>query len=93
MTSAPELHSPHAPLSFQQSAGDLEQELALTEAWWRAANYLAVGMIYLQDNPLLKEPLRSEHIKNGCWAIGAPAPARPSSGPMPTGRFATTTST
>ena len=39
-------------------------------AWWRAANYLAVGMIYLQDNPLLAEPLRPEHIKNrllGHW--------------------------
>jgi len=40
------------------------------DAWWRAANYLAVGMIYLQDNPLLSEPLRPEHIKNrllGHW--------------------------
>ena len=49
---------------------DLDQELALTDAWWRAANYLAVGMIYLQDNPLLAEPLRPEHIKNrllGHW--------------------------
>ncbi|MBM5817401.1 MAG: phosphoketolase family protein, partial [Cyanobacteria bacterium K_Offshore_surface_m2_239] len=48
----------------------LEQELALTDAWWRAANYLAVGMIYLQANPLLREPLRPEHIKNrllGHW--------------------------
>ena len=32
-------------------------------AWWRAANYLAVGQIYLLDNPLLREPLRAEHIK------------------------------
>jgi xylulose-5-phosphate/fructose-6-phosphate phosphoketolase len=49
---------------------DLERELALTDAWWRAANYLAVGMIYLRDNPLLREPLRQEHIKNrllGHW--------------------------
>ncbi|MFO0014962.1 MAG: phosphoketolase [Synechococcaceae cyanobacterium] len=39
-------------------------------AWWRAANYLAVGMIYLQDNPLLQEPLQPDHIKNrllGHW--------------------------
>ncbi len=39
-------------------------------AYWRACNYLAAGMIYLQDNPLLKEPLRPEHIKNrllGHW--------------------------
>ena len=33
------------------------------DAWWRAANYLAVGQIYLMDNPLLREPLASEHIK------------------------------
>ncbi len=32
-------------------------------AWWRAANYLSVGQIYLIDNPLLKEPLRLEHVK------------------------------
>ncbi len=31
--------------------------------WWRAANYLSVGQIYLMDNPLLREPLRPEHIK------------------------------
>ncbi len=39
-------------------------------AYWRAANYLSVGQIYLQDNPLLKEPLAPEHIKNmllGHW--------------------------
>src|SRR5579871_861797 len=33
------------------------------EAWWRAANYLSVGQIYLMDNPLLREPLKREHIK------------------------------
>ena len=38
-------------------------ELARIDAWWRAANYLAVGQIYLLDNPLLSEPLRAEHIK------------------------------
>ncbi|HMA54712.1 MAG TPA: phosphoketolase, partial [Acidobacteriota bacterium] len=32
-------------------------------AWWRAANYLSVGQIYLLANPLLKEPLKLEHIK------------------------------
>ncbi|MCC7414244.1 MAG: phosphoketolase family protein [Gammaproteobacteria bacterium] len=47
-----------------------ETELQLLDAWWRAANYLAAGMIYLQANPLLREPLKSEHIKNrllGHW--------------------------
>jgi xylulose-5-phosphate/fructose-6-phosphate phosphoketolase len=33
------------------------------DAWWRAANYLSVGQIYLMGNPLLREPLRSEHVK------------------------------
>jgi phosphoketolase len=31
--------------------------------YWNVANYLTIGQIYLQDNPLLKEPLRPEHIK------------------------------
>src|SRR5512133_3254791 len=38
-------------------------ELARIDAWWRAANYLSVGQIYLLDNPLLREPLRLEHVK------------------------------
>jgi xylulose-5-phosphate/fructose-6-phosphate phosphoketolase len=40
-----------------------ERELAAIDAWWRAANYLSVGQIYLLDNPLLREPLRIEHVK------------------------------
>jgi xylulose-5-phosphate/fructose-6-phosphate phosphoketolase len=39
------------------------EELARLDAYWRAANYLSVGQIYLLDNPLLREPLRPEHIK------------------------------
>ncbi|GAB3238611.1 phosphoketolase family protein [Glycomyces halotolerans] len=38
-------------------------ELERIDAYWRAANYLTVGQIYLLDNPLLREPLRPEHIK------------------------------
>jgi len=38
-------------------------ELTAIDAWWRAANYLSVGQIYLLDDPLLEEPLRPEHIK------------------------------
>src|SRR5688572_12222651 len=37
--------------------------LARLDAYWRAANYLSVGQIYLLDNPLLREPLRLEHVK------------------------------
>ena len=40
-----------------------EALLQRLDAYWRAANYLSVGQIYLLDNPLLKEPLRPEHIK------------------------------
>jgi xylulose-5-phosphate/fructose-6-phosphate phosphoketolase len=39
------------------------EELQKIDAYWRASNYLSVGQIYLMDNPLLKEPLRLEHIK------------------------------
>ncbi|ADE13926.1 Phosphoketolase [Nitrosococcus halophilus Nc 4] len=46
------------------------EELRQIHAYWQACNYLAVGMIYLQDNPLLREPLKPEHIKQrllGHW--------------------------
>ena len=46
------------------------QALRKTDAYWRACNYLSLGMIYLLDNPLLHEPLRPEHIKDrllGHW--------------------------
>src|SRR5579871_1426265 len=39
------------------------EELTRMDAYWRAANYLSVGQIYLFDNPLLREPLKLEHIK------------------------------
>jgi xylulose-5-phosphate/fructose-6-phosphate phosphoketolase len=40
-----------------------DEQLRTLDAYWRAANYLSVGQIYLLDNPLLREPLRSEHVK------------------------------
>lgn len=45
-------------------------ELELVDRWWRAANYLSVGQIYLRSNPLLREPLAAEHTKSrllGHW--------------------------
>src|SRR5213082_3820211 len=39
------------------------EELRKMNAYWRAANYLSVGQIYLYDNPLLREPLKLEHVK------------------------------
>jgi xylulose-5-phosphate/fructose-6-phosphate phosphoketolase len=48
----------------QAATGPLStRELELMHAYWRACNYLAVGMIYLKDNPLLREPLRTDHVK------------------------------
>jgi xylulose-5-phosphate/fructose-6-phosphate phosphoketolase len=42
---------------------EVVEELELLDAYWRAANYLSVGQIYLLDNPLLREPLQAEHVK------------------------------
>src|SRR3954449_13105400 len=56
--------------STVQGAPLSADELRKTHAYWRACNYLSLGMIYLQDNPLLREPLKPEHIKNrmlGHW--------------------------
>src|ERR1700723_3759200 len=50
--------APHDPPSDQTA-----KELALLDRYWRAANYLSVGQIYLLGNPLLREPLKPEHIK------------------------------
>jgi xylulose-5-phosphate/fructose-6-phosphate phosphoketolase len=57
------------PVTTQQA--ELSAELLhKMNAYWRAANYISVGQIYLHDNPLLREPLKPEHIKNmllGHW--------------------------
>src|ERR1700681_145381 len=64
------MQSSNLPAKTQQkTSGDAEPEslspelLRKMHAYWRAANYLSVGQIYLQDNPLLETPLRLEHIK------------------------------
>ncbi len=60
-----------AKQAVQEQAAPLSQtELDKMNAYWRAANYLSVGQIYLLDNPLLHEPLQREHIKSrllGHW--------------------------
>ena len=45
------------------TAPSIPEEFRLLDAWWRAANYLSVGQVYLMDNPLLREPLALAHIK------------------------------
>ena len=52
-----------ATVSTPGQSGIGADELKRLDAWWRAANYLSVGQIYLLDNPLLREPLRPEHVK------------------------------
>ena len=52
------------PLSPDLASGPLDPALLhRMDAWWRAANYLSVGQIYLLDNALLKEPLTLAHVK------------------------------
>jgi len=61
--------SPSKPQSKERDKATVQQaplsteELRKINAYWRAANYLSVGQIYLLDNPLLKEPLKLEHVK------------------------------
>jgi len=69
-------HAPLALSAFGKARSTVSgaplnaEELRKTDAFWRACNYLMLGMIYLQDNPLLREPLKPEHVKNrllGHW--------------------------
>lgn len=57
---------PDSPATGWRATGVTElepAELDRLDAWWRAANYLSVGQIYLLDNPLLREPLTADHVK------------------------------
>ena len=47
-----------------------DSERAVMDAYWRAANYLSVGQIYLYDNPLLKQPLTKEYQAATPWPLG-----------------------
>ena len=61
--------TPHAAPSIQHAPLS-NDDLQVIDAYWRAANYLSVGQIYLLDNPLLREPLKPEHVKSrllGHW--------------------------
>ncbi|MGF1523293.1 MAG: phosphoketolase [Leptolyngbyaceae cyanobacterium] len=56
------VHAPERPAG-SMSKPLTDSELDRIDAYWRACNYLAIGMIYLRDNPLLKESLQPEHVK------------------------------
>ncbi|MEL6136720.1 MAG: phosphoketolase family protein [Cyanobacteria bacterium J06628_6] len=57
------LSQSHDSSASQTSESLSAEELQTIDAYWRACNYLAVGMIYLRDNPLLRSPLQAEHVK------------------------------
>ncbi|HYA64994.1 MAG TPA: phosphoketolase family protein, partial [Candidatus Sulfotelmatobacter sp.] len=76
VTATAEAYPPAALSAFGQARSTVQgtplnaEELRKTDAFWRACNYLILGMLYLQDNPLLREPLKPEHIKSrllGHW--------------------------
>ena len=59
-----------------ETAGPLaDAELALIDAYWRAANYLSVGQIYLRDNPCSANRSGPSTSSRACWATGGPRPA------------------
>jgi len=63
-------NSPSLPINEQTASPLGAEELRRIDAYWRACNYCCVGMLYLRANPLLREPLKPEHIKNrllGHW--------------------------
>ena len=65
MTESSQVPSSSSPRLDEDGLGALlpDEELRAIDAYWRAANYLSVGQVYLLANPLLREPLRSEHVK------------------------------
>jgi xylulose-5-phosphate/fructose-6-phosphate phosphoketolase len=67
MTAAASLIEDPSPATSQPLTADEHRRM---DAYWRACNYLCAGMLYLRDNPLLREPLKPEHIKRrllGHW--------------------------
>jgi len=69
----------------------LSEELALLDRYWRAANYLSVGQIYLRDNPLLREPLTLAHVKPRLLGHWGTSPGLSSSSTACTSRSTATT--
>ena len=69
-TNAKEKAAAKAPARMSKKDPLTKSQLELINAWWRASNYLAACQLYLLDNPLLREPLKPEHLKRtivGHW--------------------------
>jgi xylulose-5-phosphate/fructose-6-phosphate phosphoketolase len=70
MSASVEVDAEYSDVNSAQESPLSAEEVRKINAYWRACNYLSVGMLYLQDNPLLRQPLKPEHIKNrllGHW--------------------------
>ena len=61
-------------LALENNHSVATDDLRRIHTWWRAANYLSVGQIYLLDNPLLTIPLSPEHIKPRLLGTGVQPP-------------------
>jgi xylulose-5-phosphate/fructose-6-phosphate phosphoketolase len=62
------IETEHAQAPVEKPLSD--DDVKAINSWWHACNYLSVGMIYLRDNPLLRQPLKKEHVKQrllGHW--------------------------
>ena len=62
--------APKAPARMSRKDPLTREQLKAIDAWWRASNYLSACQLYLLDNPLLREPLKPEHVKQnivGHW--------------------------
>jgi xylulose-5-phosphate/fructose-6-phosphate phosphoketolase len=69
--------SPYGPARSTIAGQPLSpEELEKIDAYWRASLYVCLGMLYLQDNPLLREPLKIEHVKPRMLGHWARTPAR-----------------
>ena len=69
-TPEPAKAAPKAPARMSKKDPLTREQVRDINAWWRAANYLSACQLYLLDNPLLREPLRPEHLKRsivGHW--------------------------
>mgnify|MGYP000894337337 CR=1 FL=1 len=66
-----------APARISKKDPLTREQLNDIDAWWRATNYLSACQLYLLDNPLLRQPLRPEHLKQNIVGHCTPAIAQP----------------
>ena len=75
-TPEPPKAAPKAPARMSKKDPLTREQVRDINAWWRAANYLSACQLYLLDNPLLREPLRPEHLKRSIVGHWGTCPGR-----------------